>query len=180
MFGALFGEKKASKKQEAGGQDPKSLIEEVLKELLEISGWQLSFQIQREAKKEESLKLDIFGEDDGLLKARGGRLLLAIQAYLFRALRKKIPDKKVYLLVDSSGFWEESQKQLLSLADSLMEKARKDGQTVSLSQPLSPRQRRLVHERAAESGGIRSVSVGSGFYKTMRLSPASRQKADRK
>ncbi len=182
MFGALFGEKKRSKKPGAAGggsHDPEGLIGEILKELLEVSGWKLSFQIQKRAGEGESFKLDIFGEDEGLLKARGGRLLLAIQAYLFRALHKRLPDKKIYLFVDSAGFWEESQKKLLSLADSLIEKARKDRRPVSLSQPLSPRQRRLVHERAAESGGIRSVSVGGGFYKTMRLSPAASPKADK-
>ena len=180
MFGALFGKKKPAKRAGAGGgsQDPKSLIEEILKELLEVSGWQLSFQVQRESGKEESFKLDIFGEDEGLLKARGGRLLLAIQAYLFRALHKRLPDKKIYLLVDSAGFWEESQKKLLSLADSLMEQVRKNRRPASLPQPLSPRQRRLIHERAAESGGIRSFSVGKGFYKTMRFSPAARRKAE--
>ena len=168
MFASLFKGKK---------EGPKELMGEIIEEIVAGAGWSLSFQI-REGKEKDCFSIDIFGEDEGLLKAKRGRLLLALQTYLFRALQKKFPDRKIHLLVDSGGFWEESQKSLLSLADRLIEKAL-GGRAVVLSQPLSPRQRRLVHERVAESGGLRSFSLGEGFYKTMRIAPAGRPEAEK-
>ena len=47
----------------------KNLISGILSELLEQSGLSLSFQLDQEEKK---LNVDIFGEDEGLLKTKKG------------------------------------------------------------------------------------------------------------
>ena len=145
-----------------------NLVSEILSELLEKGGFSLSFQMEQ---KEKELRVDIFGEDEGLLKTRRGKLLSALQTYLKQALYKEFPDEKIRLYLDSNGYWKEQEEKLLSLTDRLIKKALDSNHPVTFRQLLSPNQRRLVHEKVAGNTGVRSQSFGSGAYKTLKLIP---------
>ncbi len=144
-------------------------ISEILSEILEKGGLLLSFQVERD--KDQAFKLDIFGEDEGLLKTKKGKLLLALQTYILQALYKEFPDEKIKLTVDSNDFWKEQDESLLSLADRLIQKVLDTQRPVVFKQPLSPYQRRLIHKKVSESKGVKSQSFGGGFYKTLKLAP---------
>lgn len=146
-----------------------TVIKELLSEILEKGAFLLSFQIEQE--KENCFKIDIFGEDEGLLKTRKGKLLLAFQTYLLQVLYKEFPEEKFRLLVDSNGFWKEQEDKLMSLTDHLIQKALESNKPVVFKQSLSPAQRRLVHERVAGNTGVRSQSFGNGIYKNLKLIP---------
>ena len=165
----LFGAKKQDPAQKL-----KARIGELLTELLEGGGLSLSFQLEEEG--ERSFKLDIFGEDEGLLKARKGKLLLAVQTYLLQVLYKEFQGEKIHIQVDSNGFWKEREERLLSLTDHLIQKALESGRPVVFKHSLSPAQRKLVHERAEETKGIKSLSFGPGPFKNMKLLPESFEK----
>ena len=155
----LFGGKKSS------GQE---LITQTLSELLEGGGFLLSFQVEQ---KDQALNIDIFGEDEGLLKTKKGKLLLAIQTYLSQVAYKNFPDEKIKVSIDSNGFWKEQEEKLLSLTDRLIEKALSSNKPVAFKQVLSPFQRRLIHEKVSGNTGVRSQSYGSGVYKNLKLIP---------
>jgi len=152
-----------------GKTNPQELIKKLLSELLEKGSFLLSFQLEEE--KEDSFKIDIFGEDEGLLKTRKGRLLLAFQTYLLQVLYKEFPDKKISLFVDSNGFWKEQEDRLMALTDRLVQKALDTDRPVTFRQNLSPYQRRLIHERVSGNTGVRSQSFGPGPYKGLKLIP---------
>ena len=156
----IFGNKKKT---------PAVFLEKTLTAVLEEGGFLLSFNV----KEDEGFQVDIFGEDEGLLKARDGRLLSAFQLYLLRVLQKEFPGESHRIFVDSNGFWEEKQEKLLDLADHLIKKAQETGRPVVFKKPLSPFQRSLVHKKAAQSDGILSRSLGDGEYKTIKLIPDS-------
>ena len=147
------------------------LIREILSELLEEGGFLLSFQIERDKDREDLFKVDIFGEDEGLLKTKKGRLLSAFQTYLLQVLYKEFPGEKIYLMVDSNDFWKEQEDKLLSLTDHLIKKALDTNKPVVFKQMLSPAQRRLIHEKVSGNTGVRSQSFGAGAYKNMKLIP---------
>ena len=155
----LFGGKKNSCQE---------LITETLSELLEGGQLLLSFQVE---KKEENLMVDVFGEDEGLLKTKKGKLLLALQTYLSQVAHKNFPEDKIRVCLDSNGFWKEQEEKLLDLTDHLIDKALNSNKPVVFKQALSPYQRRLIHEKVSESEGIRSQSFGSGVYKNLKLIP---------
>ena len=155
----LFGGKKNSSQ---------TLVTEVLSELLEQGQLLLSFQVEQ---KERCLSVDIFGEDEGLLKTKRGRLLLAFQTYLLQVVHKNFPDQKIKVSLDSNGFWKEQEDKLLSLTDHLIKKALNSNKPVVFKQALSPYQRRLVHEKVSGNTGVRSQSFGSGIYKSLKLIP---------
>ena len=156
----LFGGKKKS---------IQNRITEILSELLEMGGFLLSFQVEKD--KDNFFKLDIFGEDEGLLKTRKGKLLLAFQTYLLQVLFKEFPKQKMKVVVDSNGFWKEQDDRLMSLADHLIQKALDSNRPVVFKQALSPYQRRLIHEKVSGNTGVRSQSFGTGFYKNLKLIP---------
>ena len=155
-----------------GGSNKKSsakkIVSKILSEFLEESGLSLSFQIDQ---KEKELKVDIFGEDEGLLKTKRGKLLLALQVYLSQVLYKDCPEENIKLRLDSNDFWKEQEEKLMSLTESLMEKALKRNRPVLFKQLLSPYQRRLIHEKVSGNTGVRSQSFGSGLYKNLKLVP---------
>ena len=155
----LFGGKKTS---------CQNLVTEALSELLEGGKLLLSFQVEQ---KEGGLSVDIFGEDEGLLKTKKGKLLLAIQTYLLQLIHKNFPEEKIRLSLDSNGFWKEQEEKLLSLTDHLIEKALNSNKPVVFKQALSPYQRRLIHEKVSGNTGVRSQSFGSGVYKSLKLIP---------
>ena len=146
-----------------------AVITELLSELLEGGSFLLSFQLEQD--KEKAFRLDIFGEDEGLLKTKKGKLLVAIQTYILQVLYKEFPEEKIKLFVDSNGFWKEQEDKLMSLADHLIQKALDSNRPVLFKQPLSPYQRRLIHEKVSGNTGVRSQSLGSGFYKSLKLIP---------
>jgi len=147
-----------------------TFITELLSELLEKGSFLLSFQVEQN-NQDQSFKLDIFGEDEGLLKMKKGKLLLALQTYLLQVLYKEFPEEKIKIVVDSNGFWKEQEDKLMSLTDHLIQKALDSNRPVIFKQPLSPYQRRLIHEKVSGNTGVRSQSFGSGFYKTLKLIP---------
>ena len=155
----------------------KKLVSEILSELLEQSSLSLSFQLDQEG---NTLNLDIFGEDEGLLKTRKGKLLLALQVYLFQVLYKNFPEEQFKINLDSNGFWKEQEEKLLSLTDHLIKKTLEKNRPVLFKQSLSPYQRRLVHERVSGNTGVRSQSYGSGLYKNLKLIPDGYKEYDKK
>ena len=156
----LFGGKKHS---------PKKEIEDILSEFLKKGNLSLSFQVSE--KGEEDLYVDIFGEDEGLLKTRDGRLLQAFQTYFLCAVKKRFPEFKGRLVTDSGDFWEEKRQKLLSLAESLAERAVRTGRAVFLKKALPSRERRMVHERLSADKRVKSLSDGEGFLKNIKIVP---------
>lgn len=152
--------------------DTRVLIESTLAKIVKAGPFLLSFEIE-EDKKENSFNIDVFGEDEDLLKLRDGQLLIALQTQLLRACQNRLPETKISILVDSNGFWKENEDRLLSLTDHLIEKALETNSTVKFRKPLSPKQRRLVHERASGNTGVRSTSLGQGIYKVIKIVPDS-------
>ena len=155
--------------------EEQKVLKDLLSLILEGGGLRLSFQLEREA--ENSFKVDIFGEDEGLLRLRRGRFLQAIKTYLLQVLYREFPQKKLKLIVDSNGFWREEEEKLLALTDQLAQKAIDSQKPVLFRQPLSPGQRRLVHHRISEKGGLISRSFGNGDRKSLKLIPESSSKA---
>lgn len=156
----LFGEKKAT---------PAESLKKILSYLLEEGQFLLSFQVEETGPL--VFHVDIFGEDEGLLKNNRGRLLLAFQTYLLRVLQNNFPEDKIKVHVDSNGFWEEQEQKLMDLTQQFINKSLETNQPVMFKKPLSPSQRRLVHQRVSGNTGVRSESIGDGIYKKMKLIP---------
>ena len=148
----------------------KGLVEKLLQDLLEQGDFQLSFSMDQEG---PEIFINIFGEDEGLLKTRDGRLLLAFQTYFNRVVHAHYPDEELFVRVDSENYFNEKDERLFDLARKLKEKALATGKAVYFRKALPPFQRRKVHQLLNKDKQVKTVSEGDGFYKNICIIPAS-------
>ena len=148
---------------------PQAVLEKLLNELLEKGNLLLSFQISV-GQKDKEVSIDIFGEDEGLLKAKDGRLLLALQTYFSRVIQHYFPGEEWFVRLDSHSYFEQKDQRLLSLAQKLKKKALFTGQPVYFKS-LPPFQRRKIHQFLAGDKEVQTTSVGDGFYKNICITP---------
>ena len=142
--------------------------EEKLEGVIKKGRFNLSYTIFQE--KEDSILIELEGEDELLLKKRGGQFLDAFQFFIKKTLQHKFPGEKVPLQFDSKGFRDNSHEDLLSMVDKLKTTALRNKKSVYLK-PLSPRLRRMVHRHLSDDSRIKTQSVGNEYYKKIKIIP---------
>jgi spoIIIJ-associated protein len=164
FFGKLFG------KKEATVNTPVEFVEGVLTHLLEVSGLALSFEVFEDKQNKEQILVEIFGEDEELLRAREGQLIDAIQLFLTRACQNQMKEEKVIIHVDNEGFRDKANLELTELAEKLKNVALEKGKPVYF-RALPPRDRKVIHQYLAEDARVKSRSIGEGLYKKIKIFP---------
>jgi spoIIIJ-associated protein len=114
---------------------------------------------------------DFSGPDAGLLLERGGELLQSIEHLAYRALRLEPPfQDKVFL--DCSGSRALRVEELKMMARAAAERVEATRQPFKLN-PMSSRERRIVHLALQAYPGVRTESVGVGPERQVVVHPAS-------
>lgn len=163
FFGKLFGKKE---NQQTTAVD---LVTEVLEGLLAAGDFDFTFEVNHDAEANQ-IMIEIYGEDEELLRERDGQLLDAFQLFLTRVVQHQLRDEKVVIQVDNEGFREKANQELTELAEKLKNIALDKGKPVYF-RALSPRDRKVIHQYLAEDGRVRSRSVGEGLYKKIKIYP---------
>ncbi len=161
FFGKLFGKKAEEKPSEAW-----EIVQDCLQGLVETSGLQFDYQVNREG--EESIRVEVSGEDEEMFYSRDGQLLDALQLFLTRVVQHQLPESRVSIHVDSAGFREQANQELTDLAEKLKNVALEKGRPVYF-RALPPRDRKVIHQYLAEDSRVKSRSVGDGFFKKIKI-----------
>ena len=112
----------------------------------------------------EGTRINLEGEDGGVLIRRGGEGLQALQHVVATTFRKQLGEDN-RIVIDCNGFRRDKDAELRQMALYLAEKARMSGpQEMG---PLNPYERRIVHLAIAEDPGVTSESIGDAFMKTV-------------
>jgi len=113
---------------------------------------------------------DLSGRDRELLLERGAELLHAIEHLALRALRLEPPwqDK---LLLDSGGYRALRIEELKMTARVAAERVQSSRQPFKLN-PMTARERRIVHLALQEFPGVRTESIGMGEQRQVVIHPA--------
>ena len=113
---------------------------------------------------------DFSGPDTGLLMERGGELLQSIEHLAYRALRLEPPfQDKVFL--DCAGYRAVRIEELKMMARAAAERVEASRQPFKLN-PMSSRERRIVHLALQAFPGVRTESVGAGPERQVVVYPA--------
>jgi len=163
FFSKLFGKGKA----DLTGS-PKESIQAVLDGVMERGGFLLDSDV---VETEEGYSVNFIGSDSHLVTGREGVLLDSFQIFVKRMLQNKFPDQKIDVQVDCDGFMEASAQELRDLAEKLKSHVLEKG-TPSFVRALPPRERKVVHRYLAEDGRVKSQSIGEGFCKKIKITPA--------
>ncbi|MGH9201527.1 MAG: protein jag [Vicinamibacterales bacterium] len=113
----------------------------------------------------EATRINLQGEDGGVLIRRGAEGLQALQHLVATAFRRQLGgDNRI--VVDCNGFRRDKDAELRQMARFVAEKARSTGIPQEVG-PLNPYERRIVHIAIAEDPTVSSESIGDAFMKTV-------------
>ena len=116
----------------------------------------------------EATRINLDGEDGGILIRRGGEGLQALQHLVATAFRRQLGDDN-RIVIDCNGFRRDKDAELRQMAKFMADKARNSGAAQEMG-PLNPYERRIVHMAIAEDPSVSSESIGDAFMKTVIIS----------
>lgn len=116
----------------------------------------------------EGTRIDLQGEDGGVLVRRSGEGLQALQHIVATTFRRQLGDDN-RILIDCNGFRRDKDLELRQMARFIAEKAKTTGVPQEMG-PLNPYERRIVHLAIAEDPTVTSESIGDAFMKTVIIS----------
>jgi len=125
----------------------------------------------REAAEPGTILLAVSGEESGLVIGRRGQTLDALE-YLVNREEGRGSDAAGRVVVDVERYRERRRESLEQLARRLAEKAKQTGRVVTLN-PMSPRDRRVVHLTLQDDAGVTTRSQGEGHYRKVLVLPSS-------
>ena len=113
----------------------------------------------------EACRINLEGEDGGLLIRKNGEGLQALQHVVATAFRRQLGEDG-RIVVDCMGYRRDKDVELGQWARLAADKARTTGAPQEMG-PLNPYERRIVHLAIAEDPSMASDSVGDAFMKTV-------------
>jgi len=113
---------------------------------------------------------DIEGEDSGLLIGRRGETLRALQLLVRTLVGRKLGNN-VNFTVDVEGYDERRRQSLANLANRVATRVIKTGRSIEL-EPMSPKERRIIHISLASQDGIHTESSGDGRDRRVVIKPS--------
>jgi spoIIIJ-associated protein len=116
--------------------------------------------------------LAVTGDSGGLLIGRRGQTLDALEYIVNRIVAREDGDAG-RIVVDVERYRERRQEYLTTLAQRLADKVRHTGRVVTLN-PMSPRDRRIVHLALRGDASVATRSQGDGHYRRVLIVPADR------
>ncbi len=108
-------------------------------------------------------------EDYGLLIGRRGQTIDALQLLAYQAAFRGIRDRK-RVVVDAAGYRARREEVISERADRAAEKAAANGTEVELD-PMSARERRIVHEHLKNRPEVETFSSGDEPHRRVVVAP---------
>ncbi len=142
---------------------------EVLEEL--IARMDLDAAVsQREVEDPSTVILDVKGEDLGRLIGRRGQALEALE-YITRLIVSRRLQRRVFLSVDVQEYRLRHEQRLRQLALRMAHQAVRERRPVTL-QPMSARDRRIVHLELQGNPQATTESIGEGEQRRVMILPS--------
>ena len=117
------------------------------------------------------IRIEIEGPDAGRMIGKKGVVLEAIQYITTRAVHRP-GDPRRPISVDAEGYRARHEEQLGQMAQKLAERVALEGKVITFD-PMSPRDRRVVHMALRDMPGVRTESSGEGMDRRVQIIPAS-------
>jgi spoIIIJ-associated protein len=138
----------------------------ILERLVEELGLDARVEVDEDP---EQIVGRIEGEDVGLLIGRRGQTIDAVQLLCYRAAFRGRQDRK-RVTVDAAGYRERRQEAVERQADRAADRALKTGNEIELD-PMSPSERRMVHQYLKDRAGIETFSEGEDPERRVIVAP---------
>ena len=120
----------------------------------------------------EDIHIHVTGPDAGRIIGKKGQVLSALQFLVNRAMNRPGIERR-YITVDADGYRSRREDSLATMARRLGKQAVSDGQIITF-EPMSPRDRRVVHLALAKFEGVVTKSEGQGDDRRVQIIPVRR------
>ena len=118
---------------------------------------------------ENEIRLEIEGPDAGRIIGKRGQVLEAIQ-YLTTRVAHRPGEERKHIAVDAEGYRARHEDQLSQMARKLAQRVMVEGKVITFD-PMSARDRRVVHMALKEITGVRTESNGEGPDRRVQIIP---------
>lgn len=150
------------------------LASEMLNEILKRMGLLIDVTVREDA---EEVILDCAGEDAGRVIGKKGQTLDALQ-FLINKIVNRFPDGRRHIVLDSGDYRVRRENGLASMARREAKRAVAQSRIITL-EPMSPRDRRVIHLSLAKFPGVSTRSDGQGSERRVRIIPARQARTER-
>lgn len=141
--------------EEAGGvTEESSAIESMVIDVLRLMEVDATVEARE---KEDTIIVDVWGEDVALLIGRGGNTLEALQTLVNLCARKKVSSGRK-VVVDVEGYRKRRKSRIEKQAQDKAREALEKGR--SELPPMSAAERKIVHMALRDFRGVRTESIG--------------------
>lgn len=131
-------------------------VREVLSNILDHM--KLDYEIQKVEHNEGTVRVNIVGNDMGLLIGRKGETLNSLQ-FLLGLIINREREEKLRIILDVEDYRLKREESLKSLALKLSDKVKRTRKSVVM-RPMSPQERRIVHTVLQNDPSIVTFSQG--------------------
>ncbi|MGO8998571.1 MAG: protein jag [Polyangiaceae bacterium] len=118
---------------------------------------------------ENEIRLEIEGPDAGRIIGKRGQVLEAIQ-YLTTRVAHRPGEERKHIAVDAEGYRARHEDQLSQMARKLAQRVMVEGKIITFD-PMSARDRRVVHMALKDIAGVRTESNGEGPDRRVQIIP---------
>lgn len=118
------------------------------------------------------IHLEISGPDSARIIGKKGQVLAALQYLVNRVINRPGLDRR-YVIVDAEGYHARREETLSTMAKRLGKKAVTEGKIITF-EPMSARDRRIVHMALADFEGVVTKSDGEGESRRVQIIPVRR------
>lgn len=139
---------------------PAIRAEEFLSQVTRLIGLDVSFETEQE---EEALKINMVGENQGILIGHRGETLDALQ-YLCSLRVNKDRDEYIRVTLDTENYRAKREQTLINLANRMAQKAVRSGRRMAM-EPMNPYERRILHSALQNDPEVTTHSEGEEPYR---------------
>jgi len=143
------------KVKEEEQENKKEKVREIITNITSCMGLSVTSDIKEEA---EVIKVDINGENLGLIIGHKGENLDALQLLTSVIVNKSGEYKRVEL--DVQNYREKRKETLIQLAQKKARDVIKYGRNITL-EPMTPYERRIIHTALQDDSKVTTISVGN-------------------
>ena len=148
-------------------------LRDFLEKMVRAAGFQLKVSVQvvePGGGSDAELLADVDGRDKEILLEHGAEVLKALEHLAFRALRLE-PEYHEKIHIDCGGYRALRFEELRMTAKVAAERVQTTKQPFRLN-PMTSRERRIVHLALKDMPGVRTESVGVGEQRQVVIHPA--------
>ncbi len=117
----------------------------------------------------DEIRLEIEGPDAGRIIGKRGSVLEAIQ-YLTTRVAHRPGEPRKHIAVDAEGYRARHEDQLAEMAQKLARRVAKEGKVITFD-PMTARDRRVVHMALKDMTDVRTESHGEGPDRRVQIIP---------